>query len=76
MSLLMMMLILFIAIAVTAVCYYCCATSLSRRRENEERLRRARLLYNERIKAERTKQQARIAGESARNNIDRIAKQG
>lgn len=47
--------------------------TLPERRENEEKLRRSFLLYEEKIEAERAKQNARIAGAIAIENIDKIA---
>ena len=47
--------------------------TLPERRENAERLRREFLLYEERLEAEKVKQNARVAGAIARAKIDRIA---
>ena len=47
--------------------------TLPERRENEERLRRSFLLYEEKIEAERARQNARIAGAIAIENINKIA---
>ncbi len=41
--------------------------------EEKEEIRRELLLYREKCDAERTKQMARVAGEVARQKIDRIA---
>lgn len=48
--------------------------TLPERRENEERLRREALLWEEKYQAEKAKQIARTAGEITRENIERIAK--
>lgn len=48
--------------------------TLPKRRENKEKWRREVLLYEEKCKAEKAKQYARIAGALTRENIDKIAK--
>lgn len=47
--------------------------TLPERRKNEEVLRREALLFKEKYEAEKVKQEARIAGEIARERIDKIA---
>lgn len=47
--------------------------TLPERRKRKERLRRELLLYEEKCKAERAKQNARIAGETVRKEISKIA---
>lgn len=47
--------------------------TIPERRRNKELLRRSNLLYREKLNAERTTYKARVAGETARNNIEIIA---
>ncbi len=47
--------------------------TLPERRKRKEQLRREFLLYEERCKAEQAKQSVRIAGETARKEISKIA---
>lgn len=47
--------------------------SLPQRRKNKEIARRQALICEEKCQAERAKQLARVAGETARKNIDRLA---
>ncbi len=49
--------------------------TLPERREQKERLRRELLLYEEKCKAEQAKQNARVAGETVRREISKIASQ-
>lgn len=67
-------LLVIVAIALIVYCIYCYISTLSERRKNEEKLRRQRILYNEKVKAEQAKQNARNAGKMTREIIDRIAK--
>jgi len=69
--------LLFLAIVlifalVIYIIYY--ISTFSERRKNEELLNRQIQLYQEKHKAEQAKQASIIAGETARNNIDKIAK--
>lgn len=60
-----------IILVVALVVYY--NSTLYERRKNEEWLRQQILLSQQKVEAERAKQYARIAGEKARENIDKIA---
>ncbi|MDE6021563.1 MAG: hypothetical protein K2H01_11285 [Ruminococcus sp.] len=66
------LLIIFGVIVVACLVYY--IYTLPARREKKEKLRRKFLLYEEQMRAETAKQNARIAGEIARKNIDNIVK--
>ena len=74
MELLFFVLLLIIILGVAFVIYFIRhILTLHERREAEERWRRSKLLYEEKIEAERAKQNARIAGAIAIDNIEKIA---
>lgn len=66
--------LLIILIVILALFFIYYIWTLPVRRQNKEMLKRALLLHEEKCRAERAKQNARIAGEIARDNIDEIAK--
>lgn len=51
----------------------CCITTAPERHESDEFIRRERLLFEEKCRAERAKQAARSAGEVTRKNIVELA---
>lgn len=71
---LIILLIIAIIIAVVCIVYY--ISTLPQRQKNAEIYRREELLCQQRIEAEIANQNARIAGQIARYNINIIANSG
>lgn len=73
MSLVFIAILIIMGVLLTiCIVYYIC--TLEQRRQNDEKIRREMLLYEENYQAEKAKQNARIAGEVTRQKIKEIAK--
>lgn len=70
MFLIILLIVLCVILTIYSIYYF---VTIPERRRNKELLRRSNLLYREKLNAEITTHKARIAGETARNNIETIA---